>query len=189
MDPVFMELLPQSDDDKFLSLPYEERWSNLKRVIVHLYTRKRAGDGRTATLDQVVEFMRTYYSFHAAYVILHPSQSIHLLLLRPVEVPPVFQLTALDGSHTEYRRRFKDWGVTKRMTTKAKDATTSALVKRKQPGASVSDVTTQHNGENTPFEYKKLKRYLISRKACLDIAPGLYAPPPVQVIKFMLIFV
>ncbi|CZR45076.1 uncharacterized protein FPRO_15749 [Fusarium proliferatum ET1] len=173
MDPVFMELLPQSDDDKFLSLPYEERWSNLKRVIVHLYTRKRASDGRTATLDQVVEFMRTYYSFHAAYVTLHTSQSIHLPLLRPVEVPPVFQLTAFDGSHTEYRRRFKDWGVTKRMTTKAKDATTSALVKRKQPGASVSDVVTQHDGKNTPFEYKKLKRYLISRKACLDIAPGL----------------
>ncbi|RBA18260.1 hypothetical protein FPRO05_10555 [Fusarium proliferatum] len=173
MDPVFMELLPQSDDDKFLSFPYEERWSNLKRVIVHLYTRKRASDGRTATLDQVVEFMRTYYSFHAAYVTLHTSQSIHLPLLRPVEVPPVFQLTAFDGSHTEYRRRFKDWGVTKRMTTKAKDATTSALVKRKQPGASVSDVVTQHDGKNTPFEYKKLKRYLISRKACLDIAPGL----------------
>ncbi|KAI1066259.1 hypothetical protein LB506_008130 [Fusarium annulatum] len=141
MDPIFMELLPQSDDEKFLSLPHEERWSNLERVITKLYTRKRASDGRTATLDQVVQFMRTYYSFHAA--------------------------------HTEYRRRFKDWGVTKRMTTKAKDATTSALVKRKHPGASVSGVTTQHNGEKTPLDYKKLKRHLISRKACLDIAPGL----------------
>ncbi|CVL03467.1 uncharacterized protein FMAN_15178 [Fusarium mangiferae] len=141
MNPIFMELLPQSDDEKFLSLPYEERWSNLEQVITKLYTRKRASDGRTATLDQVVQFMRTYYSFHAA--------------------------------QTEYRRRFKDWGVTKRMTTKVKDATTSALVKRKHPGASVSGVTTQQNGERTPLEYKELKRHLISRKACLDITPGL----------------
>ncbi|KAF4951620.1 hypothetical protein FGADI_7397 [Fusarium gaditjirri] len=141
MDRIIEELRPRSDDDKFLSRPYEERWSRLQPVIVQLYTRRRTGDGRTATLDQVVQFMRTYYSFHAA--------------------------------PTEYRRRFKDWGVTKRMVKEDKDAITSALVKRKRPGASVSDATTQHNGERKPLDYKKLKRHLISRKACLDIAPGL----------------
>ncbi|KAL5590278.1 hypothetical protein FOBRF1_013835 [Fusarium oxysporum] len=141
MDPVLEELRPRSEDDKFLSCPYEERWSRLQPVIVQLYTRKRARDGRTATLDQVVEYMRTHYSFHAAA--------------------------------TEYRRRFKDWGVTKRMVKEDKDAITSALARRKRPGASVSDFTTQHDGEDKPLDYKKLKRHLISRKACLEVAPGL----------------
>ncbi|KAM6534587.1 hypothetical protein FALCPG4_004215 [Fusarium falciforme] len=142
MDPILVELLPQSDDEKFLSCPYEERWSRLQPVIVELYTRRRGRDGRTATLDQVVQFMRTYYSFHAA--------------------------------PTEYRRRFRDWGVAKRMVKEDKDAITSALARRKRPGASVSDATTQHNGEDKPLDYKKLKRHLISRKACLEVAPGLY---------------
>lgn len=75
MDPILVELLPQSDDEKFLSCPYEERWSRLQPVIVELYTRRRGRDGRTATLDQVVQFMRTYYSFHAAYVFYHASRS------------------------------------------------------------------------------------------------------------------
>ncbi|KAH7468251.1 hypothetical protein FOMA001_g15021 [Fusarium oxysporum f. sp. matthiolae] len=141
MDPILEELRPRSDDDKFLSCPYEERWSRLQPVIVQLYTRRRARDGRTATLDQVVEFMRTHYSFHAAA--------------------------------NEYRRRFKDWGVTKRMVKEDKDAITSALARRKRPGASVSDATTQHDGEDKPLDYKKLKRHLISRKACLEVAPGL----------------
>ncbi|KAF5563134.1 hypothetical protein FPHYL_5366 [Fusarium phyllophilum] len=141
MDPILEELRPKSDDDKFLSRPYEERWIRLQPVIVQLYTRGRAADGRTATLDQVVEFMRTYYSFHAAA--------------------------------TEYRRRFKDWGVTKRMVKEDKDAITSALARRKRPGASVSAVTTQHDGEDKPLDFKKLKRHLLSRKACIEVAPGL----------------
>lgn len=84
------------------------------------------------------------------------------------------QLTDFDGSPTEYRRRFRDWGVAKRMVKEDKDAITSALARRKRPGASVSDATTQHNGEDKPLDYKKLKRHLISRKACLEVAPGLY---------------
>ncbi|KAG7425998.1 hypothetical protein Forpi1262_v012177 [Fusarium oxysporum f. sp. raphani] len=143
MDPILVELLPQSDNEKFLSCPQEERWSRLQPVIIQLYTRRRAGDGRTATLDQVVEFMRTHYSFHAV-------------------------------TH-EYRRRLKDWGVSKRMVKEDKDAITSALARKKRPGASVSDVTTQHNGEDRPLDYKKLKRHLIGRKACLEVAPGLFS--------------
>ncbi|RMJ09834.1 hypothetical protein CDV36_010538 [Fusarium kuroshium] len=139
MDPSLIGPLPQSDDEKFLSCSYEDRWSCLKPVIVEIYTRRR--NGRTATLDQVVQFMRTQYSFHAA--------------------------------PTEYRRRFRDWGVSKRMVKEDKDAITSALVKRKRPAASVSDATTQHDGKDKPLDYKKLKRHLISRKPCLEIAPGL----------------
>jgi hypothetical protein len=75
MDPILVELLPQSDNERFLSCPQEERWSRLQPVIIQLYTRRRAGDGRTATLDQVVEFMRTHYSFHAVYVSYHASHS------------------------------------------------------------------------------------------------------------------
>ncbi|PNP73369.1 hypothetical protein FNYG_13267 [Fusarium nygamai] len=141
MDPILEELRPKSDDDKFLSRPYEERWGRLQPVIVQLYTRRRGGDGRSATLDQVVDFMRTHYSFHAAA--------------------------------TEYRRRFKDWGVTKRMVKEDKDAITSALARKKRPGASVSAVTTQHDGEDKPLDFKKLKRHLISRRACIEVAPGL----------------
>ncbi|RSL94994.1 hypothetical protein CDV31_014092 [Fusarium ambrosium] len=139
MDPSLIGPLPQSDDEKFLSCSYEDRWSCLKPVIVEIYTRRR--NGRTATLDQVVQFMRTQYSFHAA--------------------------------PTEYRRRFRDWGVSKRMVKEDKDAITSALVRKKRPAASVSDATTQHDGKDNPLDYKKLKRHLISRKPCLKIAPGL----------------
>ncbi|KAG4291717.1 hypothetical protein FPRO06_12970 [Fusarium proliferatum] len=117
MDATFEDLRPKSDGDK------------------------RGGDGRSATLDKVVKFMRDNYSFHAAA--------------------------------TEYRRRFKDWGVTKRMVKEDKDAITSALARKKRPGASISAVTTQHDGEDKPLDFKKLKRHLISRKACLQVAPGL----------------
>ncbi|KAF5582779.1 hypothetical protein FPCIR_9366 [Fusarium pseudocircinatum] len=141
MDPFPEELRPKPDDDKFLSCPYEERWGRLQPIIVQLYTSSFAGDGRTATLEQVVYFMRTYYSFHAAA--------------------------------NEYRRRFKGWGVTKRMVKEDKDAITSALARKKRPGASVSAVTTQHDGEDKPLDFKKLKRHLISRKACIEVAPGL----------------
>lgn len=72
MDPIPAGLLPQSDEDKFLSCSHEERWNHLKPVIVELYTGRDGGSERSATLDQVVEFMRTHYSFHAAYVSCHP---------------------------------------------------------------------------------------------------------------------
>lgn len=85
------------------------------------------------------------------------------------------QLTLFHVSPTEYRRRFRDWGVVKRMTKKDRDAVTSALVKRKRPGASVSDVTTQRNGGENPLDYKNLKRHLKGKKPQrLEVAPGLY---------------
>ncbi|KAF4455204.1 hypothetical protein FALBO_15681 [Fusarium albosuccineum] len=143
MDPIPVGLLPQSDDDKFLSCSYEERWNHLKPVIVELYTSRHGSNGRSTTLDQVVEFMRNHYSFHAAC--------------------------------TEYRRRFRAWGVTKRMVKEDKDAIVSALVRNKRPGASISHVTIQKDGQTQPLDPKKLKRHLIGRKAPFleTIAPGL----------------
>jgi hypothetical protein len=74
------------------------------------------------------------------------------------------------------------------MEQQEKDAITSALARKKRPGASVSDVTTQHNGEERPLDYKKLKRHLIGRKACLEVAPGLYAAQlPMPIFAFQLI--
>ncbi|KAF4500014.1 hypothetical protein FAGAP_3781 [Fusarium agapanthi] len=162
MDSILRELRPKSEDEKFLSCPYEERWSRLQPVIVQLYTRRRSGDGRTATLDQVVEFMRTHYFFHAATSFSERHQ---------YRTGP--RLTVIDGSPTEYRRRFKDWGVTKRMVKEDKDAITSALARNKRPRASVTAVRTHQDGKDKPLDFKKLKRHLISRKACLEIAPGL----------------
>ncbi|WAO86266.1 Clr5 domain-containing protein [Fusarium falciforme] len=141
MDPIPAGLLPQSDDDKFLSCSHEERWNHLKPVIVELYTGRNGGNERSATLDQVVEFMRTHYSFHAAC--------------------------------SEYPPRFRLWGVGKRMVKEDKDAIIGALARRKRPAASMSDATTQHNGQSKALDHKKLKRHLMSMKACLEVAPGL----------------
>ncbi|RGP67971.1 hypothetical protein FSPOR_5632 [Fusarium sporotrichioides] len=198
MDTTLEARLPQSDDEKFLSSTYEERWSHLQPVIVRLYTRKRNRDGRTATLDKLVEFMRNHYRFYAAYVSFyashsnkvffgiksqccHVSTNVFYILwshLRDVTICNAFcslhiQLTLLDVSPTEYRRRFRDWGISKRMVQQDKDAITTAIARRKRPGASLSDATTQQNGEYGPLDYKKLKRHLKSRKPSLQIAPGL----------------
>ncbi|RSL43248.1 hypothetical protein CEP54_015156 [Fusarium duplospermum] len=133
MDPILIGLLPQSEDEKFRSCSYKERWCHLKPVIVELY--------RTVTLNQVVEFMRDHYSFHAVA--------------------------------SQYRWRFRGWGIVKRTVKEDKDDITSALARRKRPAASVSDATIQRDGKDKPLDYRNLKRYLVSRKPCLEIAPGL----------------
>lgn len=67
MNNVPEELFPKSDHEKFLGVPHDARWEHLKPVIVKLYTGPYGSKGRkTATRDQVVEFMKTHYSFHAA---------------------------------------------------------------------------------------------------------------------------
>ncbi|GAW19039.1 hypothetical protein ANO14919_085230 [Xylariales sp. No.14919] len=66
MDLVPAELFPQSDQDKYLGVAHSERWNCLKTVIVRLYLGNYGQEGKTATLDQVAEFMRVNYSFHAA---------------------------------------------------------------------------------------------------------------------------
>ncbi|KAM7196606.1 hypothetical protein V8F33_006105 [Rhypophila sp. PSN 637] len=57
------ELLPRSDDDKFLSVPYEEPWECLKPVIISYYLGPDGGKGNT--LNQLVKFMKDHYAFSA----------------------------------------------------------------------------------------------------------------------------
>ncbi|KAH7145520.1 hypothetical protein B0J13DRAFT_443133 [Dactylonectria estremocensis] len=75
MNHALEVLLPKSDEDKFLDVAHKDRWTHLKPVIVKLYTGNYSAAGATATLDQVVQFMKTHYSFHAA----------------PTEYPPRFR--------------------------------------------------------------------------------------------------
>ncbi|KAH6974421.1 hypothetical protein BKA56DRAFT_634330 [Ilyonectria sp. MPI-CAGE-AT-0026] len=66
MDPVPVELLPQSHEAKFLHIAHKDRWHHLKPVIVQLYTGNYGRGGKSTTITQVVEFMKANYSFHAA---------------------------------------------------------------------------------------------------------------------------
>jgi hypothetical protein len=59
-------LKPRSDDDKFLNVPYEERWTHLKPIIVQIYMGKYGPNGKSMTKSQVSAFMREHYSFPAA---------------------------------------------------------------------------------------------------------------------------
>jgi len=62
------DLLPSSQDAKFLNVPYEKRWDCLKPTIVQLYMGKYGPNGKSMTTGQLVVFMREHYSFHASYV-------------------------------------------------------------------------------------------------------------------------
>ncbi|KAI8628805.1 hypothetical protein F5Y19DRAFT_434960, partial [Xylariaceae sp. FL1651] len=66
MDHVPAELFPQSDQDKFLDVAHKDRWEYLKQVIVDLYLGGYGKGGKSTTINQVAEFMRTHYSFHAS---------------------------------------------------------------------------------------------------------------------------
>jgi hypothetical protein len=65
MDRARQELLPRYRDN-FLRVAHKERWDFLKPLIIELYT-GNYGTGRrkTATMDQVVGFMKEHYAFHA----------------------------------------------------------------------------------------------------------------------------
>ncbi|KAH6621544.1 hypothetical protein B0J18DRAFT_467119 [Chaetomium sp. MPI-SDFR-AT-0129] len=60
------DLFPRSPDDKFLNVPYNERWEPLKPLIVKLYMGKYEPNGKPMTMGKVAVFMRDHYSFHAA---------------------------------------------------------------------------------------------------------------------------
>ncbi|KAI3317833.1 hypothetical protein HD806DRAFT_513918 [Xylariaceae sp. AK1471] len=66
MDHVPAELFPQSDQDKYFDVAYTDRWECLKPIIVKLYMGDYGKGGRTTTINQVADFMRANYSFHAA---------------------------------------------------------------------------------------------------------------------------
>ncbi|GAB1317651.1 hypothetical protein MFIFM68171_07861 [Madurella fahalii] len=59
-------VLPHSEDDKFLNVPYEKRWEHLRPVIVQLYLGSYGPNGKSMTIGQVAAFMRDNYAFHGA---------------------------------------------------------------------------------------------------------------------------
>ncbi|KAK4183391.1 hypothetical protein QBC35DRAFT_518250 [Podospora australis] len=64
MNPA--SLLAQSEDAKFLNVPYDKRWEPLKPVIVQLYLGCKGENGKSMTISQVIIWMRDNYSFYAA---------------------------------------------------------------------------------------------------------------------------
>ncbi|KAG5655521.1 hypothetical protein KAF25_003858 [Fusarium avenaceum] len=60
------ELLPQTDEDKFLKQKGNARWECLKPIIVKLYTGNFGKNGNPATIDEIADTMRRHYSFYAS---------------------------------------------------------------------------------------------------------------------------
>lgn len=71
------DLVPTSDEDKFLNFSYEKRLECLRHIIIPLYLTKKDRDGQSKFIPiaQVCTFMKTNYNFYASSVnILLPSQ-------------------------------------------------------------------------------------------------------------------
>ncbi|KAJ3578928.1 hypothetical protein NPX13_g1632 [Xylaria arbuscula] len=67
MEHVPDRLYPTLEQDRHLDISYKNRWECLKPVIVELYMGSYdPPGGKTLSLDQVVQFMKTNYFFHAA---------------------------------------------------------------------------------------------------------------------------
>jgi len=66
MDPA--DLLPRSQEAKFLDIRYEDRWERLRPVITQLYMGIYGPGGKSMTIRQVAEFMKDHYTLHAALV-------------------------------------------------------------------------------------------------------------------------
>ena len=49
-----IELLPRSEGDKFLSVPYDERWEYLKYVIISSYFGPYGKKGNCPTINNLV---------------------------------------------------------------------------------------------------------------------------------------
>lgn len=79
MEPPPQNLLPRTEQDKHLNLRHNERWEALKPVIVELYTGQYGNNGKSTTMTEVVAFMKTHYSFHAAYDLSVPFRKHYSL--------------------------------------------------------------------------------------------------------------
>ncbi|KAK0631483.1 hypothetical protein B0T14DRAFT_532220 [Immersiella caudata] len=55
-----------SNDAKFLHVPYEQRWEHLRPVIAKLYVGKYGPNGKSMATRQVADFMQVQYSFYAS---------------------------------------------------------------------------------------------------------------------------
>lgn len=62
------DLLPRSNDEKFLGLKNLQRLEKLKPVIIQLYMGNYGFGGKRMTLRQITEFMKDKYAFHMALV-------------------------------------------------------------------------------------------------------------------------
>ncbi|CAH0040157.1 unnamed protein product [Clonostachys rhizophaga] len=60
------DLIPPSEEAKFLNYPNNDRWTHLKPVIVPLYIDCRDASGKAMTYSKVAAFMKHHYNFHAA---------------------------------------------------------------------------------------------------------------------------
>ncbi|KAJ4006290.1 hypothetical protein NW752_010939 [Fusarium irregulare] len=60
------ELIPQSDEDRYVRSAHNERWEHLKPVIIKLYTCNYGKNNKSLKIPQMVSFMKTNYYFHAA---------------------------------------------------------------------------------------------------------------------------
>ncbi|KAJ2995276.1 hypothetical protein NUW58_g1322 [Xylaria curta] len=66
MEHVPGRLRPTSDQDRHLDIAYNDRWERLKPVIIELYVGSYdPPGGKTLSLDQVAQFMKANYFFHA----------------------------------------------------------------------------------------------------------------------------
>lgn len=66
MNPA--DLAPRSEADKFLDDSYDERREKLREVIVRLYLGKYGTNGKSMTIRQLAEFMKSHYNFYAVLV-------------------------------------------------------------------------------------------------------------------------
>ncbi|UKZ92299.1 uncharacterized protein TrAFT101_007259 [Trichoderma asperellum] len=60
------DLLPRSDEEKFLGSEYSERLEKFKPIIIQLYMGNYGPGGKRMTKRQITEFMKDKYAFHLA---------------------------------------------------------------------------------------------------------------------------
>jgi len=56
---------PVRVDDKFLNVPYEQRWEHLKPVIIERYLGDGNAGNKGLTIPKLAAFMKEHYSFAA----------------------------------------------------------------------------------------------------------------------------
>ncbi|KAI1385355.1 uncharacterized protein F4822DRAFT_342116 [Hypoxylon trugodes] len=135
-----MEAPINDGSEKFLDVPYDQRWELLKPTIVRIYMEENN------KIARVAERMKGEYSFDA---------QVH-----------------------QYRYQFKKWEIKKRITTEEKGAVITTLGKRRrEDGASTSNVTINQGGYQKEVDKKQLKRYInqsTRQSQLLTWSPGLF---------------
>lgn len=162
------DLLPRSDEEKFLGSKDSERLEKLKPIIIQLYMGNYGPGGKRTTMRQITEFMKDKYAFHLGFVfnisVIRLRMYVWYTFTNVIVLP--FRVNQL-----EYNLREK-WKMRRRILNREKDDVTTALGKRARTGASTSDATLQ---EGKPLDTKQLKRHLqdkIRRFVVEPMVPG-----------------